>query len=582
MEISYNTPDAEDKANQYRTLLPKINEHIERQVQRLLLDSNLKLSEFNLKLDAIQEHVYETYSMFLKHPYSTHKLLWLVSMRSLLGEITRFILYFEENLANFADDESLCNMIDVIDKKINKLLSDFGRLHNEFAAILDICDYLSENLAEYYLEVLDMSMKFVIYDLVNLSPLASIQKSIVSYLQLIGKTKHKYDKNRMLSRFFPYIASFLKAAYETGQSNLILPLLEQKLISPSLALTLIQKSTVNFVDLLAFLRYTAFNLVSLSLSKPDVIEEHHNAAANTYFKILLNLPNLSTSHYELLYMGKKAPPAEFGTYEFQLKAETSRSTNVEESIISLLDRQEISLIFLINYMLSLISLRQVVEPSRYFSSEISFLSASLAYTLSTEIDRSASQSSHSSTASFAQLKWVEFQKRLDAIQQERRQIKMKSLSSLLRYGSYKEKVTLIAQVIDALENLNTDSIRIILDAITLPDMASGKLFYIRALQTISRLYFLLTLKFTSIDSGLNQIPASQIKEFLRADVPLERIVLVKRLLEYSYLHGDTGEPVVQFRLTKENVSSAELIEKQVAIIKTMKQLLQIHDTLQGI
>lgn len=546
----YTSPDSSDKSNNFESLVQRINAHHHKQIGDSNIRIGTRLQDFNIRLDTLQEFTYETTQVLTNHHFPTHKILWLISLKNLLDHLLKYVNYFDAH----AED----NLTEVIHNKLNKLIDDYSGLQISFLTQLTVNDYLYSDLFEPFLQMILNALELLLIDRKNLAVLKPVQKILLDYFALIDKPRYKAEYHFILGQFFPVLTQFIRVVYELGESNLFGPFM--KYVNPDMAIILIQKTSVNYVDLINFLRYTSFNLVVLSLE--NQITDSYNQQANLYFKILLNLPNLNLGLYENVSKKDESYP------DF-----VPRQDNHEESIINLNERQEISMMFLLNHLLKLTDLRQLVEPSSYFKKELNFLLQSLTSSLSKEIHKSASQSKHSSTASFADLRMIELQKRLQNLQSEKRQKNMKSISSIIIYGSYKEKHNLVIHFFENFKNFSLKG----LNKMSFPtlDTNLGKLAFIMGIDAIIRLVNLLTLKFYVGSIGLNGFPIASLSGLLETERQIQDILKVKNILYGKWLEKD-GVEFVELNLVREERCVKEAVARQIEISKVIKKLQAIQ------
>lgn len=183
---------------------------------------------------------------------------------------------------------------------------------------------------------------------------------------------------------------FSETVYKLGKSPLILPLLQE--FDPELPMNLIASNAINLVDVMNFYRYVSFNLVSLSVN-----DKKYAKLAEIYFRILLAFPNLNLK----LYVKDEDEKGMFRDKR-------------DEFIINLLERQELSLMYVLNYLLAVGSLRKLLESSQLYQKELSFLVNSVSLSLSKDIDKLASQttSTRSSMVSIPQYN-MEIERKLE-------------------------------------------------------------------------------------------------------------------------------------------------------------------------
>ncbi|ODV80699.1 uncharacterized protein CANTADRAFT_88623 [Suhomyces tanzawaensis NRRL Y-17324] len=558
--ITQTTPDPPDLPS-IDSLLYTITLQCTNYKQSLHMDEQEPLTaEFTYKVNNLQEFFYDRIALLSKNPVLQHHLLWLVSLKLLCSYVIKYkkYVYSQPPMENKHDDSfkqynSMCG-------KLIKLCGDYSDLCAHFLNSPDLkldyfvkgndqlqdhfCTFISDSLE---LLVTDHSSDILDHSVIHLEP---IQKCLLAYFQKINTLENKHH---LMGKAFPMLAQFLRIIYMVGESQLLKPLLEDRIITPLLGEDIVRNCPVNFIDLINFYRYSAFNLLVLSVLNENKINKNYNLEANVYFKVLLAFPNLSTIVYDPFIQQTPKEEKPFPDY--------FATDQDEDLLVGLLERQEISLNFILNSLLNLNDIRNYIDPNPVFKKELSFLISSLSVSLSKEIHRSASRSGslHSSTFSFSALKEVELQRRKDEMQNKViNRLRLKSLSAVLLHGSYKEKLNLIVNVMKAFEK---HTLNVVLD-LDLPltyeqdntlyligAHSMGKILYLSTIKHVSKLLKLLSIKHLVLNNGINHFPLATLNKICSPH-QFNEVLSVKTLLEYD-LHVLNGEKIMVFKKGEE-------------------------------
>ena len=533
-KIQYTTPDFKP-GSELNELINCIRTKISNELSDLShIRGNIDAAHFNLKVDTFQEYCYETKSILGKYPLNQHHFLWLFAISGLISRFYNLESFFHEHFESDSrfEFERVDSKIESIGAKLGKLSGDLSELASAYFGsgnlnldkYIDSCSLIS---MDRFFELVSTTLELLTFDkpeeIQNLETSLNTFRAIQSCLQKLYILIGKYEvgvQTELSGRSFSTLTQFTRVVYITGQSELLEPFMNPQLpiISPRITFQVIQSNTVYFVDIINFYKFTAFNLVALSIIKENV---EYNQQANNYFKILLSLPNLNTQIYE--------------TYQFENGSEDKPKTLLdfmtkdkqESFIVSVAERQEISLLFVINYILNATRLRHVLEPEAYYKSELKYLLKSLSATLSKEIDQSASRSgsTHSSSVSFAHLTDVAHDKLLTTAKLRRiNRLKLKSLSALLLHGSYKEKLNLVVQFCELLKyndiqiaKINSSFSTVLEDHDSIihliGEQCDGKLLFLRAIRNISNNFTVLGINFIVEYNGWNNISENALKKW---------------------------------------------------------------------
>ncbi|EGW33065.1 uncharacterized protein SPAPADRAFT_60381 [Spathaspora passalidarum NRRL Y-27907] len=323
-----------------------------------------------------------------------------------------------------------------------------------------------------------------------------------------------------------------------------------------------------------FYRFTAYNLITISLqAEPPKIIDSYNRLADIHLKILLSFPNLNLNAYSEIKLeqqgetGYTAPPPHGGERGFAPPG--GFRDKREDFIMSISERQELSLMYILNSLLSLRSITKFVDTSPLYKSELSFLAKSLSSSLSRDIDELASQptSTHSSVVSFPQLNQLEKEKSLDFMQ--RKMIN----NSVLIHGSYKEKLGNIVKLCNFLNDGN-----LTIPALcqkyhsTISESTHGTESLRFAVEAVLKLLILLSLE--RISNGVNSISVVNLRKLFFIDGSIEDVFKVKKVLDYE-IQVQNGDEVLVLSKNKGVKSMDLIIQDQLEINRLSQKLKEL-------
>ncbi|CAH2350500.1 hypothetical protein CLIB1423_01S11518 [[Candida] railenensis] len=408
-----------------------------------------------------------------------------------------------------------------ITAKLSKLSNDVVPLIKEFFGETLVISRLlrtgSTSVSSQLFSLAESSLKILTVDLDEDSNSShySFDHSIVTLKSLVRFVKRFYDiledapKHLALALhlgIFPILSECIKVAYHIDEPCVIIPLIQSKIISPTSPLKLVENCILDLDVLIDYYRYTSFAMLALSLETSQVNNDY-NDLADVYFKILLKFPSLNLRLWNNLESAK-SPIANFG---FKLNSEGGiddessslqpvledddedavppnsniagynditgipsaagkTSLSQETRYLSMEDRQEVSLLYLLNYLLKLKDFKSLICPANSFTNELHFLVTTLSTTISVDIHNSVSISSGSVSMSQLYQKEQERERKISTssitsysngaggisnsgLTLASTSVKCKSISSILFHGTYKEKLT---TVINYFETLRKD------------------------------------------------------------------------------------------------------------------------------
>lgn len=565
---------------------------------------------FLVKIDALQDYYYDVSSSLRRYDLADHHYFWIYSLEGLVDQLIKFKLFYDTQiLNNFQyNPNGVDSITNSIGLKLGKLCGDFGEILSlfiysehmkleKFVGSTAINHALFDKLSHVIIKSLEVIIidkseeaRYIDNAPATLTALSTLVLNFYKYIQGLG---YFVDA---LYLSFPILCQFVKVAYSVGESELILPLLSpfrnnfDPIINPHLPIQLVQESTVNLQHLIDFYRYTAFNLLSLSL-RGDGIDDSFTSMADTYFKVLLNFPNLTLRIFRDVKISILPP------HLSEFEKEEPESEDEPKSIILLLERQEISFLYVINYILSATELVKISAADEYFTSELNFLVNSLSTSISSDLDKSASRSgSHSnSIVSLQPLNDVPMFPHHTQRKKQYNRIKFKSLSTIISYGSYKEKLTLIVKFFELFKPATLSTSKIVstiqldrnsdqpesdiqhivsnIDSNHYP----GKMLYVSTLFKITQLVKILGIKQLVLYGGLNNISESQLNNIFGCNTPVATTFRVKKLFDFHI----SPENIINFSpvINQTKESDEMIVKKQLQIFLQTKELQAVADAL---
>ncbi|CAI5757738.1 unnamed protein product [Candida verbasci] len=341
------------------------------------------------RIESYELFLVEIQSLLLDHSILDHQLLWLQSLITL-----------------------------------NKLLSVIKLCSKDFLLVVNHGPAINDKLSQFKKRVVGLSIEFLKQDQKLLKKFIKEYQELFQELLNVLKaeelsTTEDFDANILnvikiilesnYNEYFITIINFNKTIYYLNQSSFLI------LLPPSYLFAFITNGKIRLSEFIDFYRFTSFNLLSVGQFQE----------AKAYFKILLDNPTIKLSFYN----------------EENLLIDNKR----EDKLINLVQRQEISLMYILNYLLSSTSYQNIINSSNLYQKELQFLNKSLSNLLTKEIHQAASQpgSRHSSVLSFQSL--------------TTNNLKYKThdyLSSIIYDGSYKTKLHNIVEITDVLINFN--------------------------------------------------------------------------------------------------------------------------------
>lgn len=499
-------------------------------LQPLSHDRVYSNSELEINLNKVSDCYKEIRYTLLNCHLKDYHLLWLAKLENLFTTIAHFKEYYFERLP--LSENQPRNVLN-FDMKIGKKIEDLSRqaegllkaflgnpnLHlNKYVfSLRRPSNSINELLLSLFMSVLrcsricEGSSNIFYRDSLKdiLQPLSS---QLVEYYRLACRFDREI-REYYFAHSFSVLSKFLMMSYCTGnpESTKGLFILREEIegavrhpINPLFPLKLLRFSEVTYFDLVDYYRYAAYNFVSLSLKSDHISGLDYNLEADVYLKTVLNLPSLNPI-----------------TYERDINEEVSDNKVKSREgpyLLSFLERQEVSLMYVLNYLLKLRSLKELVEQEHLLKAEIEFLVSSLSASISHMFN-----SARDLRGSYSDVDSSEGQRLTDAIKLWHSQ----TLSSPLFHGSYKEKLVLIIILFDHLKENDLDLASIIrnysiqreeknLISKVVGQMNASKFpgtsKYIECVGKIVRIFQEISVKHLAYSCGMQKLPLYYIKE----------------------------------------------------------------------
>lgn len=599
--------------------------------------------------ELLQEYFYETAALLRKYPLEEHQILWTWNLNNLAQQLVKLK---GSNAAYGNNNQTSRRLLDLrnldpnfreLDSRLSRLTSDLVHMTRSFyqGFVVEKATQLNQSLAlccfQQLAELTGGSLKLVGCD--EHTPL--VENTSLQSVTLFLQQLYRSNNDELAKTIFPSLVDLIKVAYWADDFSLVEELLNLGVVSATTPLEMIHTSKMDYIVLVDFYRYTGFLLVSQSLkSRPEKdlgrlsklsVDSNHGSAldlqpqtenhinsssAVPYFKVLLRLPNLNISLWTP-QEGKKLSSGSLGGTEVSSSSSGPLEPLLEDkvashsvpagvmkqhqpyhqSLLSLEDRQEISLLYVISYLQNLKSLRGLVHPEKIFRQELDFLTKTLTSSMSADIHRSVSVSS--SSVSLTQMERdASASVNLAALTSSGNEnltsvpIKYRSISSILYHGTYKEKLHMVMQLLAQLSLPGVSSIRQIVSQFT-PGVSSdsdfsrlaatidptkypGKIAFVRAVEDTSLLLQSLAIKHWISSSGINNIPESVFarkfgwsKDQILSNAHIHRWFHVQECL-------DSEESALKFTPTvPEVVDLDQEIMEQLAIHKRTQALNEV-------
>ncbi|ABN66894.2 predicted protein [Scheffersomyces stipitis CBS 6054] len=569
-----------------------------------------KPGELIAKLDILHEYYSEIKSSLQVFSSREHSHLWLSFMCGMVAALRRFNQYYCVKYLNatYFEAESYLTLAPQISTRVTQYTFEYAAylktmLADDGVSIATIINCASSRSIRHFFDILIDSLDFISMDKVEDDEdlqsaeviLEAVQHGLLRYYETIDTCSSQIRDN-LYNRAFSTLTNFLQVAYTIGKSELVIPFFSSTrngsvpIINPESAINIVRTDTVSLVDLINYYKFTAFNLTTLSISEESCATKY-NEQADLYFRILLSFPNLSRSIFMKLQFGVEDDHIKdpFGPSQQLMHLEFTPGSKQQESLVSLVDRQEISFIYIINFLLKSKSLRSVLDATSHYKSEMIFFVRSLSCSNAKELDKSASRpgSAHSSVVSFPKLNQLE-QERNDEFRMQKvlNKLKLRSLSAVIVHGSYKEKLTLIVKFCKLLEtgsfNLsvlsahyggNINDPNHFLNTIGTP--SPGKRLHIIAIDRIVKLLIVLGLFHLMDTMGINEVRESYVVELFSLRVPIEDCLQIWPKHNFKIATLPSGDRLVSYAAqvtsTEERSLSARFAKMQ-EISDTTKEL----------
>ncbi|KAL7662411.1 PCI domain-containing protein [[Candida] zeylanoides] len=444
------------------------------------------------RLNELQEHFYEVYSTLSVYKLPQHHMLWAHMLNALATRLLQAKEYYAEHTrghvqgpdtvaATTAATATVADIARESSFKLSKLTSDLSQLTRVFfgdeldlnrlwacgAAVMDQTFSLSvSSLKLLMVDIDEPQLPGGGNDEVSFGYSVASLASVIAFVERFHKVIVSSSASTSSASpaalsaktgVFPTLVEALKCAYHIDQTALLAPLVAAEIVTPMAPLGLVRHASIDFAEVVDYYRFAAF----ATSASGDALE------AEIYFKALLSFPNLNVRIWTDAAAPTQAPAGGHGFGSDALAAvmeeDASHSWPSEEGDaaqepptghLSLADRQEIALLFVINHLLKLSSMAELVNPSAAFSSELRFLIRTLSATMSVDIHKTASVSSLSVSSLYQDRESRKSSCGSSASRSSSMTgyrglpfttVTCRSISDILHHGTYKEKLGSIIQ-----------------------------------------------------------------------------------------------------------------------------------------
>lgn len=590
------------------------------------------------RLNELQEHFYEVYSTLSVYHLPHHHILWAHMLNALATRLLQAKIYYADHTrghvlitdttaATTAATASVADLARETSFKLSKLTSDLSQLIRVFlgdeldlnqlwacgASVMDqtfslsVCSLklLMVDIDEPQLPGGDNDEVLFGYSVASLTSVIAFVERFYAVL-VLSPTLTLQELPAALSAktgIFPTLVEALKCAYHIDQTALLAPLVAAGIVTPMEPLSLIRHARIDFAEVVDYYRFAAFATSALGDAR----------GAEFYFKSLLLFPNLNVRIWTDAATPTQAPAGGHGFGSDALAAvmeedalhswpseEGDATHEPSTSHLSLADRQEIALLFLVNHLLKLSLMAELVNPSAAFSLELRFLIRTLLATMSVDIHKTASVSSLSVSLLYQDRELRKSScgssaSRSSSMTGNRGSllttVTCRSISDILHHGTYKEKLGSIIQFFelftrdglsvraivsgfqlhesnDVVTELEFDRLVAHMDVARFP----GKLKYARTIHKLaSTVRLVATIHWVS-SMGLRDVPEALIRHKFAWQGPVTQDAILQNW-RHIRVHENAEGTLLLFEPKKDAHPSFDLqISKLLAIHKLTTQL----------
>ena len=547
--------------NDHKLLMAQIDAHLSEHLAPYALISGK--AELYHALQQFSDTAMEYFCILAKTGIEGHHWLWLNVLYRLAGVSNRLV--DEKNSLSLDTDMNLTSS----SAYLTPLIQQVARHCEMFFEAVDVAILAREKEARgLFLKCVNESLSLSMPEQIHLKHGSLVVSTVQAISRLYADLSARYAEDDILLHvgkveMLPTLVNIGKTAFLSGAPSAVVPLVlatENPPVSESFLPELVLDPSVTLPLITDYYRYYAFCLVT-SVVEGATIDERAANKADTFFKVLLNLPHLHLSNY--------------------MADTSSELASSETKLVSSSEREEMAFFYLINYLLRMRKLADFVEPEKYFIHERRFFVASFNRRCGAELDFSVSASLSRTGSVVSMTRAAETAIGL---------LPHVTLSSILSEGTYKEKVRLVAEFMNLTsETGGAGSIARLVKSFDMsglhhrtnhftqgshdilhiynridPQQFPGKALYVKAVDMIVRLLQLVTLKhFLPVFSRSLQ-PAQFLTNLFGTNYLLRDVLLVKDLLYVD------EEDVLQ--ISYRASSEADRLSKQFQLLRTTRLL----------
>lgn len=520
-------------------LIAEIRSHVEERVNRFMdISSRLDYLE---AAQTFPDVARELFVLLERNDLDNHQHLWLILMER-LSAVSLSIARAQQTLRSSIDPE--------ISGSASLLLP----------VLLSVCNYLRKFFSSWNMDLLtagdqeaqEVSRDLYLHLLVSSNDLQAMGQVVkgASFLESVAYSVGTYleghvnvffedpsELSQLKCQALQPLVSFAKAAFFSGHPECVLPLVFERSVDETYIPAVLRYEFPEVNDIIDFYRYFGYCLTTVAVTRPEIDDQVTNKA-DIFLKVLLGMPNLQASNWmgELLLDNPEAV--------LRIKLQQH---------VSALEREELSLYYLINHLLRMRSLAALVYPDTYFRSEIWFFVKSLNRRVSSDLDMLA-LAAHSTTSSMISIHKLESP-------EIKTDPNSRTISSILHLGTYKEKLRLVLEFFTMLGQMdhssNGGNVVKLVQTFSFSEQSSpsqrhrrhgsasdltqivrridrqkypGKVLFLDAVSKIVKLCQLLTINYQYSSARVTSNPDSILALLFKSDPDSHSIMLIKNLL----------------------------------------------------
>lgn len=383
---------------------------------------------------------------------------------------------------------------------------------------------------------------------------------------------------------FGLLLDIIQMMYTSGNSHVFKQvLLDANVISPELPIHLIESHELQVLDLVCFYKYVALNLVSISFDESNECLLAYNLQANGYFKCFFSFPSaLYTVAQSLRRPMNKCKILPNGII-LPLNKENNSNDYRNENV---LERVEVSLFYLLNYIIISQDMNDLSSPSNNFVSEIDNVIFTLSDDISTRLNKDALSANTSRSSQSGLLPQLTNDHDGSRDHDEYIEtLKYQSMGSIIINGTYKQRLRTVLDFWKLLRNLkiskivndfclNEPSHSQLAHLMELTEVSKfpGVVKYFKFLDLITKILTLLKLKGMIKSLGSQKISESNLSNIVGDFSKLIPTLKLKHILDFLR-KSVNGNDFYYFSIPQSTLGTKEeMIDRQIKLNERIKGL----------